>query len=57
LIDVFHIAPISEAGKIAICAAFSRVFFAATASLVVAFIGLLLLKEKPLQTNLPPPRR
>jgi len=38
-------------------AAFSRVFFAATASLVVAFIGLLLLKEKPLQTNLPPPRR
>ena len=32
-------------------AAFSRVFLAATASLAVAFIALLLMAEKPLQTN------
>lgn len=32
--------------------AFSRVFLAATASLVLALIGLLLMAEKPLQTNL-----
>jgi hypothetical protein len=34
-------------------AAFSRVFMAATASLVVAFVCLLRMAEKPLQTNLP----
>ncbi|MPZ57527.1 MAG: MFS transporter [Rhizobiales bacterium] len=33
--------------------AFSRVFLAATASLVLAFVGLLLMAEKPLQTNIP----
>ena len=33
--------------------AFSRVFLAATASLALAFVGLLLMAEKPLQTNVP----
>jgi hypothetical protein len=33
--------------------AFSRVFLAATISLMVAFVGLLLMAEKPLQTNRP----
>jgi EmrB/QacA subfamily drug resistance transporter len=37
--------------------AFSRVFLAATVSLVVAFVGLLLMAEKPLQTNRPQPGR
>jgi EmrB/QacA subfamily drug resistance transporter len=33
--------------------AFSRVFLAATASLALAFVGLVLMAEKPLQTNVP----
>jgi EmrB/QacA subfamily drug resistance transporter len=33
--------------------AFARVFFVATASLSVALVGLVLLRERPLQTNLP----
>ena len=33
--------------------AFSRVFLAAMASLIAAFIGLLLMAEKPLQTSVP----
>jgi EmrB/QacA subfamily drug resistance transporter len=37
--------------------AFSRVFFAATVSLGIALVGLLLLREKPLHTNLPPVTR
>jgi len=39
------------AGADEAAAAFSRVFLAATVSLIVAFIGLLLMAEKPLQTN------
>jgi hypothetical protein len=37
--------------------AFSRVFFAATVSLGIALVGLLLLREKPLHTNFPPVTR
>jgi hypothetical protein len=33
------------------------VFFAATVSLGIALVGLLLLREKPLHTNLPPVTR
>jgi EmrB/QacA subfamily drug resistance transporter len=33
--------------------AFSHVFLAATASLALAFVGLVLMAEKPLQTNVP----
>jgi len=33
--------------------AFSRVFLAAAASLTLAFVGLLLMAERPLQTNRP----
>ncbi len=32
---------------------FRRVFFAAAASFAVAFVGLVLLEEKPLKTNRP----
>jgi hypothetical protein len=45
------VASAGAAGAGEAAAAFSRVFLAATASLTVTLIALLLLAEKPLQTN------
>jgi MFS family permease len=48
-------AAVPDAPSPALVAAFSRIFMVATASMALSFFCLLVLEEKPLQTNLPAP--